>query len=142
MTVMFDLIVQLTQLMKFYAIHISDWCFSKYPKVVSKLQTLGKAQSRTMIIGVMVMYITFIFDASSLLANSCQHLSKRFRNWLKDQLQCEISLQFFSLKIWGKLQPLWNVWKCDSKLKSKLKILTLNLMILDFALLSYDCLNI
>ena len=75
--------------------------------------------------------------------------------------QCEISVQIFrsqkscqmkgnwvlkkrgviNFKIWNKLQLLFNIYEFDSKVGVKLEILTPNMMILNFAFLSYDCLN-
>ena len=76
--------------------------------------------------------------------------------------QCEISLQIFrsqkscqmkgnwvlkkrgviNLKIWDKMQLLFSIYEFYSKVGVKLEILTPNMMILNFAFLSYDCLNI
>ena len=81
---------------------------------------------------------------------------------LADIAQCEISLQIFrsqkscqmkgnwvlkkrgviNLKIWDKMQLLFSIYEFDSKFEVKLEILTPNMMILNFAFLSYDCLNI
>ena len=79
-----------------------------------------------------------------------------------DTAQCEISLQIFrsqkscqmkgnwvlkkrgviNLKIWDKMQLLFSIYEFYSKVGVKLEILTPNMMILNFAFLSYDCLNI
>ena len=47
-----------------------------------------------------------------------------------------------NLKIWDKMQLLFSIYEFDSKVGVKLEILTPNMMILNFAFLSYDCLNI
>ena len=76
--------------------------------------------------------------------------------------QCEISLQIFqsqkscqmkgnwvlkkrgviNLKIWDKMQLSFSIYEFHSKVGVKLEILTPNMMILNFAFLSYDRLNI
>ena len=47
-----------------------------------------------------------------------------------------------NLKIWDKFQILFSIYEFYSKVGVKLEILTPNMMILNFAFLSYDCLNI
>ena len=84
-------------------------------------------------------------------------------SWLYVMIaQCEISLQIFrsqkscqmkgnwvlkkrgviNLEIWDKMQLLFSIYEFYSKVGVKLEILTPNMMILNFAFLSYDCLNI
>ena len=93
------------------------------------------------------------------------HSFSNMRNifkWVQTSAQCEISLQIFrsqkscqmkgnwvlkkrgviNLKIWDKMQLLFSIYEFDSKVGVKLEILTPNMMILNFAFLSYDCLNI
>ena len=47
-----------------------------------------------------------------------------------------------NLKIWDKMQLSFSIYEFYSKVGVKLEILTPNMMILNFAFLSYDCLNI
>ena len=47
-----------------------------------------------------------------------------------------------NLKICDKMQLLFSIYEFYSKVGVKLEILTPNMMILNFAFLSYDCLNI